>query len=143
MRWSSHDKSILGHRSTSCHRQRSLGACTVRVGFTAGVSEIWLVRREMQGDSGTRPGWGSDAEVRKLLLACCKVGRPHSAHSTNAQCTADPQAFCTCSPVTSEGRELFQKPERAVFLVKRAVQISLQPRPAFWCCTWLCPVVGM
>ena len=132
---------VMGAR-TSCHRLRSLGACTVRVGFIAGVSEIWLMRREMQGDSGTRPG----AQMQRWGNHCwhaLRVGRPHSAHSTMAQCTADPQTFCTCSPVTSEGRELFQKPERAVFLVKRAVQISLQSKPVFWCCKWLCPVVGM
>lgn len=118
------------------------GACTVRVGFTAGVSEVWLVRREMRGDSGTRPG----AQIQRWGNHCwhaARVGRPHSAHSTMAHCSVDPQAFCTCPPVTFEGRELFQKPQRAVFLVKRAVQISLQPRPVFWCCKWLCPVVGM
>lgn len=123
---------------TSCHRLGSLGACTVRVGFIAGVSEIWLVRREMQEDWGT--GLGLRCRGEETTVG---VLQGWGAHSTMAQCTADPQAFCTCSPLTSEGRELFQKPERAVFLVKRAMQISLQSKPVFSCCKWLCPVVGM
>lgn len=98
------------------------GACTVRVGFTAGVSEVWLVRREDARDSGTRP----EAQMQEWGNHCwhaAKSGAPTFCSQYHGPLLCRSTGLLYMPPVTFEGRELFQKPQRAVFLV-RAVQIS-------------------